>query len=36
MKFELIKPHEKQIEIIKACRDTSIFFVVAIIGRQFG
>lgn len=36
MLIELLKPHEKQAEIVKACLDPSIFFVVAIIGRQFG
>lgn len=34
--FDLIKPHSKQKEIIKACTDPNLFFVVAIIGRQFG
>ena len=36
MLIELIKPHEKQMEIVKACLDPNIFFVVSIIGRQFG
>ena len=34
--FDLIKPHKKQAEIIKACMDPNIFFITAIIGRQFG
>ena len=36
MIIELLQPHEKQAEIVEACLDESIFFVVAIIGRQFG
>lgn len=36
MIIELLEPHEKQAEIVEACLDESIFFVVAIIGRQFG
>lgn len=36
MTIELIEPHEKQMEIVKACLDPSIFFIVSIIGRQFG
>ena len=36
MIIELLEPHEKQAEIVNACLDESIFFVVAIIGRQFG
>lgn len=36
MVIELLEPHEKQAEIVHACLDESIFFVVAIIGRQFG
>ena len=36
MIIELLQPHEKQAEIVKACLDEDIFFVVAIIGRQFG
>ena len=36
MLIELIKPHEKQKEIVKACLNKDIFFIVAIIGRQFG
>jgi hypothetical protein len=36
MIIELLEPHEKQAEIVDACLDESIFFVVAIIGRQFG
>jgi hypothetical protein len=36
MTIELIQPHEKQIEIVKACLDPNIFFIVAVIGRQFG
>jgi len=35
MIIELLQPHEKQMEIVKACLDPNIFFVVAIIGRQF-
>lgn len=34
--FDLIKPHEKQKEIVRACMDPNLFFIVAIIGRQFG
>jgi hypothetical protein len=36
MVINLIKPHEKQKEIIKACLDPSLYFIVSIIGRQFG
>jgi hypothetical protein len=36
MLIELLQPHEKQAEIVSACLDESIFFIVAIIGRQFG
>ena len=36
MIIELLQPHEKQAEIVDACLDENIFFVVAIIGRQFG
>lgn len=36
MIIELLEPHEKQAEIVDACLDPNIFFVVAIIGRQFG
>ena len=36
MIIELLQPHEKQAEIVDACLDESIFFIVAIIGRQFG
>lgn len=36
MIIELLEPHEKQMEIVKACLDPDIFFVVSIIGRQFG
>jgi len=36
MIIELLEPHEKQAEIVDACLDPSIFFVVAVIGRQFG
>lgn len=36
MNLELIKPHEKQKDIVEACLDDNVFFVVAIIGRQFG
>lgn len=36
MIIELLQPHEKQAEIVEACLDENIFFVVAIIGRQFG
>jgi len=36
MNFELIKPHKNQQEIVKSCLDTTLFFIVAIIGRQFG
>jgi hypothetical protein len=36
MIIELIKPHEKQAEIVSACLDDNLFFIVAIIGRQFG
>lgn len=36
MTIELLQPHEKQMEIVKACLNPDIFFIVAIIGRQFG
>jgi hypothetical protein len=36
MLIKLIKPHIKQKEIVDACLDDSIFFIVAVIGRQFG
>jgi hypothetical protein len=36
MLIELLQPHEKQAEIVSACLDEDIFFIVAIIGRQFG
>ena len=36
MNINLIKPHSKQLEIIKALLDPTIFLVVAVIGRQFG
>ena len=36
MIIELLEPHEKQMEIVNACLDPDIFFVVSIIGRQFG
>ena len=36
MLIELLRPHEKQAEIVNACLDEDIFFIVAIIGRQFG
>jgi hypothetical protein len=36
MIIELLEPHEKQAEIVDACLDENIFFIVAIIGRQFG
>jgi hypothetical protein len=36
MIIELLQPHEKQAEIVDACLDENIFFIVAIIGRQFG
>lgn len=36
MLIKLIKPHEKQKEIVNACLDNDILFVVSIIGRQFG
>ena len=36
MIINLIKPHEKQREIVEACLDKDIFFIVSIIGRQFG
>lgn len=34
--FDLITPHPKQAEIIKSCLSPNYFFIVAIIGRQFG
>lgn len=36
MIIELLQPHEKQAEIVNACLDDDIFFIVAVIGRQFG
>jgi hypothetical protein len=36
MLIKLIKPHIKQKEIVNACLNDNIFFVVAVIGRQFG
>lgn len=36
MVIELIEPHEKQLQIVDACLDPNIFFIVSIIGRQFG
>ena len=36
MIINLIKPHEKQKEIVDACLNDDYFFVIAIIGRQFG
>lgn len=36
MLIELIKPHTKQKEIVDACLDDRLKFIVAIIGRQFG
>jgi hypothetical protein len=36
MLITLVKPHEKQKHIVDSCLDDNIFFVVAIIGRQFG
>ena len=36
MLIKLIKPHQKQKEIINACLDEQLFFIVAIVGRQFG
>lgn len=36
MELKLITPHPKQKELIKACLDPKYFFVVAIIGRQWG
>lgn len=36
MLVKLVKPHEKQKDIINACLDPKIFFIVSIIGRQFG
>jgi hypothetical protein len=36
MLINLVKPHEKQRDIINACLDDNIFFIVSIIGRQFG
>jgi len=36
MNIELVKPHKKQFDIINACLDDDIFFIVAVIGRQFG
>lgn len=34
--LELIKPHKYQQEIVDSCLDDSIFFTVAVVGRQFG
>lgn len=36
MLIKLIEPHEKQLNIVKACINPDIFFIVAVIGRQFG
>lgn len=36
MLIKLIKPHEKQKQIVDACLNDEYFFIVAIIGRQFG
>ncbi len=36
MNIDLITPHDKQKDIINSCLDKDIFFIVAIIGRQFG
>jgi hypothetical protein len=36
MLIQLIEPHNKQKDIIKSCLDDSIFFIVAVIGRQWG
>lgn len=36
MILELIKPHDLQKPIIEACLDDKYFFVVSVLGRQFG
>lgn len=36
MILELIKPHELQKPIIEACLDDRYFFIVSVLGRQFG
>jgi hypothetical protein len=36
MLITLIKPHDRQKEIVDACLDPNIFFIVCVIGRQFG
>ena len=36
MNIEMITPHPKQADIVKSCLDPNIFFIVAVIGRQFG
>jgi len=36
MQIQLITPHEKQKDIIEACLDDNIFFIICVIGRQFG
>lgn len=36
MLIQLIKPHSKQKDLVKACLDDDIFFIVAVIGRQWG
>lgn len=36
MILELIKPHELQKPIIQACLDDNKFFIVSVLGRQFG
>jgi hypothetical protein len=36
MVIELLKPHEKQLEIVNACLNPNVFYIVAVIGRQFG
>lgn len=34
--LELVTPHKYQNEIVKSCLDPSVFFTVAVVGRQFG
>lgn len=36
MTIQLIEPHEKQLEIVQACLNNDTFFVVSVVGRQFG
>ena len=36
MTIQLIRPHIKQKEIVDACLNDDYFFIVAVIGRQFG